>query len=110
MAPPPTPDLNSGIAGQTMVDGGCPVIRTGSPCPDRPLPAHIVITFGVDHTVAALDSDSNGWFRVTLPPGDYTLRATNHTGAPLPAAAPMNVSVTSGQYTTVTVNFDSGIR
>lgn len=35
---------DSGIEGRTMVDGGCPMVREHSPCPDRPLSARPTVT------------------------------------------------------------------
>jgi hypothetical protein len=101
----------SGVQGRTMVDGGCPVVRAQSPCPDRPLSARLTIT-GADQTrtVAETTSDTDGRFRVPLPPGSYTIHPANLTGAVTPIAQPVTVTVTAGQFTVVTVPFDSGIR
>jgi hypothetical protein len=95
-----------------MVDGGCPMMRDASPCPDKPLPAKLTITRrGTDTVVVATaTSDTNGNFRIPLPPGDYVLRPTNIAGGLHPAASPMDVAVQAGRYTTITVPFDSGIR
>jgi len=101
----------SGIKGRTMVDGGCPMTRDHSPCPDRPLSARLTITSGdPEETVTETTSDADGHFRIPLPPGTYTIRPANLTGAVTPIAQPMSVTVTSGQFTTVTIPFDSGIR
>ncbi|MCW3840630.1 carboxypeptidase-like regulatory domain-containing protein [Micromonospora yasonensis] len=101
----------SGIEGRTMVDGGCPVIRDNSPCPDRPMPARLAVTRpGSNVPVATATSDPDGRFRLPLPPGDYVLHPSNVTGGLHPAAAPIGVRVTPGTYTTITVPFDSGIR
>ncbi|MEV6056215.1 carboxypeptidase-like regulatory domain-containing protein [Streptomyces sp. NPDC052107] len=102
---------HSGIKGRTMVDGGCPVVREGSPCPDRPLSARLTITSGdPERTVAETTSDADGHFRVSLPPGTYTVRPANLTGAVAPIAQPVSVTVTSGRFTTIVIPFDSGIR
>ncbi|MFF4576041.1 hypothetical protein [Streptomyces sp. NPDC001410] len=106
---PDAPD--SGIKGRTMVDGGCPVIREHSPCPGRPLRARLSITSGdPERTVAETTSDADGHFHVSLPPGTYTIRPANLTGAVAPIAQPMSVTVTSGRFTTIVIPFDSGIR
>jgi hypothetical protein len=102
---------DSGIEGRTMVDGGCPMVREHSPCPDRPLSARLTITTGdPEHTVTKTTSGTDGHFRIPLPPGTYTLRSANLTGAVTPIAQPMDVTVTSGRFTTIVVSFDSGIR
>ncbi|OLZ70463.1 hypothetical protein AV521_15155 [Streptomyces sp. IMTB 2501] len=101
----------SGIEGRTTVDGGCPVIRVHSPCPDRPLSARLTITGGdPERTVAETTSGADGHFRVSLPPGTYTVHPVNLTGAVAPIAQPTNVRVTGGRFTTVVISFDSGIR
>ncbi|MFF7929087.1 carboxypeptidase-like regulatory domain-containing protein [Streptomyces mirabilis] len=102
---------DSGIEGRTMVDGGCPVVREHSPCPDRPLSARLTITTGApERTVTKTTSGADGHFRIPLPPGTYTLHPANLTGAVTPIAQPMDVTVTSGRFTTIVVSFDSGIR
>ncbi|MFI2203222.1 hypothetical protein ACH47Z_21040 [Streptomyces sp. NPDC020192] len=101
----------SGIQGRTMVDGGCPVVRRHSPCPDRPLRARVTITSG-DHSkkVTETTSGTDGHFRIALPPGTYAVRPANLTGAVDPIARPVTVTVTDGRFTTVVIHFDSGIR
>ncbi|QFZ19098.1 carboxypeptidase-like regulatory domain-containing protein [Saccharothrix syringae] len=101
----------SGVDGRTVVDGGCPPARDAPPCPDEPLSARIRVTrTGSGDTAAEATSDVDGRFRIPLPPGRYTLHPANLTGSLLPAAQPLDVDVTAGGYTTVTVFFDSGVR
>jgi hypothetical protein len=107
----PVTTADSGITGVTVVDGGCPVVRLESPCPDRPLPARLTVTDAGSATiVATADTDPAGHFRLALRPGQYLVRAVNPNGAPLPRAAPITTTVTAGRYTTLTIRFDSGIR
>ncbi|MFF3518590.1 carboxypeptidase-like regulatory domain-containing protein [Streptomyces sp. NPDC002573] len=102
---------DSGITGRTMVDGGCPVVREGSPGPDRPLSARLTVTSGdPERKIAQTTSDADGHFSVSLPPGTYTIRPANLTGAVAPIAQPVSVTVTSGRFTAIDVPFDSGIR
>ncbi|MFF4548540.1 hypothetical protein [Streptomyces sp. NPDC001435] len=107
-----SPDASdSGIKGRTMVDGGCPVIREHSPCPDRPLRARLTITSGDPaRTITQATSDAGGHFRISLPPGTYTVRPANLTGAVAPIAPPVSVTVADGRFTTIVIPFDSGIR
>ncbi|MFJ5309727.1 carboxypeptidase-like regulatory domain-containing protein [Streptomyces sp. NPDC088350] len=94
-----------------MVDGGCPMARDHSPCPDRPLSVRLTITSGDGgRTVTKTTSDADGHFRLPLPPGTYTIRPANLTGAVVPIAQPVSVTVRSGRCTAVTLRFDSGIR
>ncbi len=94
-----------------MVDGGCPVIQEGLPCPDKPLASRLTVTRPDSVEAAATaTSGEDGSFRIPLSPGRYVVRATNLTGAILPAAAPVDVEVPDGRDVSVTVAFDSGIR
>jgi hypothetical protein len=107
----PTTTSASGITGVAVVDGGCPVVRQDSPCPDRPLLARLTVTEAASGiVVVSAETDPAGHFRIPLPPGEYTVRATNPSGAPLPRAAPVSATIASGRYTTLTIRFDSGIR
>jgi hypothetical protein len=101
----------SGIEGRTMVDGGCPPARDTSPCPDKPLRSRLtVLRADSGRTVATTTSDGNGHFRIPLPPGHYVVRPDNLTGAVVPIAQPLTVTVAAGRYTVITISFDSGIR
>ncbi|MGW0765515.1 carboxypeptidase-like regulatory domain-containing protein [Streptomyces sp. NPDC002676] len=101
----------SGIEGRTLVDGGCPVVREHSPCPDRPLSARLTITRGdPEQKITGTTSGADGHFRISLPPGTYTIHPANLTGAVTPIAQPVTVTVTSGRFTKVVIHFDSGIR
>ncbi|MER6351993.1 hypothetical protein ABT186_09120 [Streptomyces sp. NPDC001634] len=63
-----------------------------------------------ERTVTETTSDADGHFHIPLPPGTYTIRPVNLTGAVTPIAQPVSVTVTSGRFTTVVIPFDSGIR
>lgn len=109
--PAPAAVSASGIAGRTMVDGGCPVYFDETPCPPQPMSARIIVRVaGAGRTIADVVSDADGRFRLEVPPGGYVLQAVNLTGGPFPRSAPVDVTVRSGSYTTVTVTFDSGIQ
>ncbi|MBO0870291.1 MAG: hypothetical protein J2P15_17190 [Micromonosporaceae bacterium] len=108
-----TPDRTgaSGITGVTIVDGGCPVVRAQSPCPDRPLQATVIVTNARSGSaVASVRTSPAGRFRLQLAPGRYVVRAVNLDNAPLPRSAPITTTVAAGRYTTLTIRFDSGIR
>lgn len=109
--PRPEPAPRSGIQGRTVVDAGCPMTRSSSGCPDKPLAARLTVTRnGSARTVAVAISNSRGSFRIPLPPGDYVVRPKNLTGAVVPIAQPLTVTVVRSQWTTLTISFDSGIR
>jgi hypothetical protein len=102
---------DSGIRGRAMVDGGCPVVRKGEPCPSRPLSAEIVVTAsGSDTPVATVVSEQDGRFELALPPGTYAVSGRAADGGPLPFAKTVEVTVRDGAFTWQRVSFDSGIR
>lgn len=94
-----------------MVDAGCPPTRGASPCPDKPLAASLtVIRAGSTQMVAKATSDSDGYFHIPLSPGHYVVRPENLTGAVVPIAQPVSVTVVPGRFTAIVIPFDSGIR
>jgi hypothetical protein len=101
---------HSGVRGQALVDAGCPPARGSTACPDRAMTARLTITTRAGKAVTKAATDAEGRFQVPLAPGQYLLHATNTTGSPVPAAGSIEFTVTDGRYTTVTVQFDSGIR
>lgn len=101
----------SGISGLTVVDIGCPTLTTASSCPTQPIGARLQFTrqdSGV--AVVELQTADDGTFTVELPPGRYQILPSNLDGAPLPSAEPLAVDVVDGQFTQLTIQFDSGIR
>ena len=95
----------------TVVDTGCPVLPAGSTCPQTPLPARVVVVgAGSQERVAEVRSGADGQFEVAVPPGRYELRGENLTGAPVPVAMPISVIVSTGRFTEVRIEFDSGVR
>jgi hypothetical protein len=105
---PPAPQGASGIEGQTLIGPTCPVERPDSSCADKPYHATIVVLNQNGTEVKRFDTNADGLFRVELPPGTYTL-APQSPGR-LPRAEMQTVQVTSGQFTSITITYDSGIR
>jgi len=66
------PPLTSGIEGQVLIGPMCPVVQEGTPCPDEPYQATIVI-WDAERTneVVTIETKADGRFRVPLPPGDH---------------------------------------
>jgi hypothetical protein len=104
-------DLDSGIVGVVLLGPQCPVVQEGSPCPDEPIAADVVVTDTASgREVASARSGEDGRFRISVPPGQYVVQAsTESTGGP-PTAKPVNVTVEPHQFTEVTVPVDTGIR
>jgi len=54
------------------------------------------------------NSDTNGEFKFSLPPGTYTIGAGS--GSALPSCKSKEVNVTADTYVELTIACDSGIR
>jgi len=103
-------DLGTGTGVQGMVVRGPtqPVCMVGVPC-DAPFSA----SFSVQQAgcvVARFKSDEEGRFRVALQPGSYTVVPDDSAPILFPQAQSRTIEVGSGGYTTVTLEFDTGIR
>ena len=107
-APTPTPALTSGVEGQVLIGPMCPVVQAGTPCPDQPYQATLVIEDTRRQPVAEVTTDAVGQFQVPLPPGDYVIVPQSPDG--FTRAAELPVTVMANAYTQVTLTYDSGIR
>ncbi len=104
--------ITSGIEGRVLLGPICPVVREDTPCPDEPLQA-IVVVWDAERTksVGRFVSDGRGHFRLSLPPGDYLLEPEPpDPDNPFPAASPVEVTVLPNSWTTITIQYDTGIR
>jgi len=100
----------TGIEGVMMIGPTCPVQRVDSPCPDRPYAGEVSVRDQSGSVVADVHAGSGGHFRVAVAPGTYDLVPLSpHPGVP-PTGKPQTVTVVSGQYAEVTIEYDSGIR
>ena len=107
--PPPAPQ--SGIRGIVLVGPACPVVQADKPCPDRPYPATLAVLDQAGQEIARFQASADGNFQLTLPPGAYTLEPQPPKDSPLPRPqGSIAVTVTAGEYVSVTVLYDSGIR
>ena len=88
----------------------CPVVREGQDCPDRPYQATLTILDRSGREVLQFQTDEQGNFRVPLAPGDYILRPEAPKGVPYPVAGEQAFQVLAGEFTPLTVSYDSGIR
>ncbi len=99
----------AGIQGKVLLGPMCPVQQAGSPCPDKPIKADIAVTASEGKTVASGRSDESGTYRISLPPGAYTVTA-NRPGSALGSGKPVMVEVPAGTYVHLNLLVDSGIR
>jgi hypothetical protein len=103
------PFLNSGLEGLVTVGPQCPVVREGESCPDLPFAVTLELR-QAGKLVVQFNSDVQGKFRVAVRPGLYSLEPQSPGGRGLPSAGPRPVTVLEGQFSSVAVVYDSGIR
>jgi hypothetical protein len=106
----PAAQPGTGIQGMVQVGPTCPVERINSPCPPHPLAATVVVRDATGAEVARFHSGADGRFKVDLRPGTYRLSGLTIGSSSLPRPIPTSVTVTQGTYTSVSVEYDSGIR
>jgi hypothetical protein len=106
----PTAAPYSGIEGKVLIGPMCPgpVPIDNSNCLDQPYQAKIVVLDSQNEEVITVSSDSAGYFKLPLPPGNYILHPIS--GQPLPRASDQAVTVNSNQYTKVIIQYDTGMR
>jgi len=92
-----------------MAGPTCPVERSDSPCPDRPVTATVIVTDASGKQVTRVATAGDGRFTIRLAPGSYVVRGERAGGLGR-LAPPVDVTVRAGQFTSVTLTFDTGIR
>lgn len=105
----PTP-TDSGIEGQALVGPMCPVMIEGQSCPDKPYQAMITVNNLEGKKIVQFQTDEQGNFHIPLAPGEYILHPESPENKPLPYAGEQQVTVKPGEFTKVTISYDSGIR
>jgi len=101
---------DSGLTGIVQAGPTCPVVRPGIDCADRPVVATVIVRSAVTGLEAArFTSDTDGGFRVGLLPGSYLLDP-QPASCCIGVAPTQMVDVSSGQFTNVVIEYDTGIR
>lgn len=101
----------SGVSGTVVLGPTCPVERIppDPQCAEKPYATVITVTrTGSSAPFVIGSSDASGVFRFSLPPGSYTLTASD--GKMLPRCSPIDVTVGANGYITTTISCDTGIR
>ncbi len=101
-----TPD--SGVEGQVLIGPVCPVEQQGETCPDRPYQATLIVKDPKGEKIVQIETDEDGKFKIPLEPGSYIL--VPESTDMLPFASEQPFTVVKGEYTQLTIAFDSGIR
>ena len=103
----------SGVEGHVLLGPQCPVEVEGEPCEDEPA-ADVEVTVheqnpGESYTagavVASTRTDADGRYRVAVEPGEYVVTAEAGMFCEL-----MDVRVVDGEFATMDVPCDTGIR
>ena len=106
----PLPTITSGIEGNVTEGPMCPgpVPAGDNPCPDQPYQTIITVFDSNQKQVALIQTDNEGNFKVPLHAGTYVLHP--EPGKPFPVASDQIVEVNDGEYTQVTITYDTGMR
>jgi hypothetical protein len=106
--PASTPVANSGIEGHVFIGPACPVVQVGNPCPDKPFQATMSILDTHGKKILKFQTDANGYFHIPLAAGEYILHP--ESPAVMPHAPEQTFTVMAGEFLTLNVTYDSGIR
>lgn len=102
---------NSGVQGTVSLGPTCPVERVppDPSCADKPYAAAVVVYRVNSQSVFLMgNSNADGAFKFSLPPGSYTLKAIS--GNVFPRCTPVNVEVPASGYASIAISCDTGIR
>ncbi len=103
--------LTATLEGVVTVGPMCAVMTENDPkCADKAFVAPFGLRDGAGQMVLRFASDAQGHFKVSARPGTYTLVPQTPGGAMLPRASARDVTLQDGVTTSVTVQYDSGIR
>ena len=107
------PEAGSGVAGVVHLGPQCPVETLDDPCDDKPA-ANVTVTvseqlpgesYAAGKEVARGATDADGMFRIDVAPGEYVVTAEAGMSCEL-----MDARVIEGEYASVDVPCDTGIR
>ncbi len=105
-------NLDSGVEGIVLAGPQCPVQGpdVGDECDDQPYQATIIVRSEDGSTeIIRFTAEDDGAFRQPLAPGSYLLDPQPGENG-FPFAEDQLVTVTEGQFTEITILYDTGIR
>ena len=101
----------SGVRGTVLLGPTCPVVRDPPDpgCANRPYATAIAVYRANSASPFIIgNSDIDGTFEFSLPPGSYTLAASS--GSTFPRCSEINVTVSPDAYAIAVIFCDTGIR
>ena len=99
---------SAGIQGHVLAGPQCPVETLTSPCPPAPWIGTVRAT-AEDGKTYEDETDDQGRYAISLPPGVYEVVAITDGGVP-PTGEPQTVQVAEGQPLELDLSVDTGIR
>ena len=105
--------ISSGVQGVVSIGPTCPVMRIppDPKCADKPYATSVqVIEAGTSKNspFGVAQTDKNGKYKITLPPGEYFLQPVG--ASPLPKCETNNITIVQSKMINVDLSCDSGIR
>lgn len=100
----------AGIFGQVVLGPTCPVVRKDTPCADKPYQATLTVLTVSRQKVVQFTTDADGNFRIPLDPGEYILHPESPSGSVYPFGREQSFTVFAGQFSQLTISYDSGMR
>ena len=107
--PTPSPGAASGLEGVIAISPAHPGPTREGVSDKAPLVNTAFIVQKANETVASFTTDGEGAFRISLPPGHYTVTAKNRAPR-IGHFGPFEVDVVEGQVAKVSWTCDSGMR
>lgn len=107
--PTPSPASDSGLEGSIFlhaIQGG--PVKQGVP-DSKPLADTTFVVKKGDLTVTSFTTDKQGNFRVSLPPGHYSISKKDWSSR-VGFYGPFSVDITPGQFKKVQLNCDTGMQ
>jgi hypothetical protein len=112
---PPAPIPNtSGITGTVLLGPTCPVMRNppDPQCADKPYQTTLAVMAADGMTtITHFSSDTNGAFKITVPPGDYLIASASSNNNMYPRCSSTGIiHVKANIFTIAMISCDTGIR
>lgn len=105
-----SPTTDSGVEGYVAMGASCGTVsqfQDEDACRNKPMQTRLDITDTAGHSIVTVHSDRQGYYHVTLHPGEYILRPEKH---PFLDVQPIPFKVSRKEFTRVNVVYLTGIK